>query len=352
MQTPDLVAWRLRHGSACAVCPLKGQRFVGADGPADAAHIVIGDVPSADEAQYGVARGVPHGRAFSDRASYWWKLEFLVTNGLAERVRRETSKWPYVRLTGVQVMNVAMCADPDAPGNDPANTPNARAARRCCANSLRAWLRRRLKENPNISLHPQGAEALADLRREKSGIDAYRGRFLGPVRDTVGEWESGAWQAHVDALLADEPEETIIKAVLRGRKPTETWWPAFEAWMKGHITWAKKQERKREAFTKVGGGLTKWGRLYDRQAAKAEKAKAKRKGAADAESASVGGGDGGGSGGDDRRRTRGGAQRSAPKRVAEAPGAGDRGLFDGIGFGGASNDEKRSDGKSVGRDAA
>lgn len=223
---PDLVAWRQRHGSKCEWCPLNGRRKVGADGPADAPHVGFGDWPSTAESEFGSTRGFEFGRAFSGGAGYFWKLEYLVPNGLAALVQRPGKEWPGVELTKIQVLNVAMCQP------DKEKSVEAKHALRCCANGLRAWLRRRLRENPDIMLHPIGGPALEALLRDKAAIDAYRGRLL-----TALEWET---------LLADEPELEIAKAVFRGKKPTDPTFLSVEPVLMQILRWQRSGLTKQE----------------------------------------------------------------------------------------------------------
>lgn len=264
---PDLVDWRLRHGSLCQVCPLNGERKVGADGPPEAPHVTVLDMPSQDDAELGVAKGFKYGRAASSGAAYYWKLENLVVAGLAEIHRRAGRLWPGIELTKVQIVNVAMCHNPRDPRG---KKPESKAARRCCANSLRAWLRRCRRVNKNISIHPCGTSPLQTLMRSKVAIDSYRGRFVGEIH---GE-RLGPTEAEWDRYLADEPEDDIIRAVLRGKHPKEAWWPTFEVWLKGFIKFHKKTERaslraskkaQESAFLCENPWLTAWNKLYIKQ---------------------------------------------------------------------------------------
>jgi hypothetical protein len=237
MNHPDLVDWRLRHGSMCDVCPLKGQRKVGADGPVLAQHIVILDMPSSDDEELGVAAGFKYGRPARSPSAYYWKLENLVPAGLATVTNVPGRNWPTVALKDTQILNVTMCHNPRDPRG---KKPESAKARRCCANSLRAWLRRARGVNTDISIHPCGGPVLSTLVQSKMAIDSYRGRFMGNVHGVT----LGPTELEWDRYLADEPENDILKMVLRGQKPTEVWWPQFEKTLKKILTWQRAGMRK------------------------------------------------------------------------------------------------------------
>ena len=270
---PDLVAWRLRHGSLCAVCPLNGRRNVGADGPIDAEHIVILDMPTKDDAELGVSKGFKYGRPARSGSAYYWKLENLVPAGLATLRQRPGKVWPDVSLTNAQILNVTMCNNPADPKG---KKPESKAARRCCANSLRAFLRARRNKNPNISIHPCGGPALSLVMQAKVAIDSYRGRFVGnvhgePLGPTNAEWAR---------MLTDEPEGDIIKYVLRGKHPTEEWWPTWETWWKSFRKLYRASERwcvKQNALASVPEDVMDWTKVYKRQLAALKRA-AKKEG--------------------------------------------------------------------------
>lgn len=256
----------------CAVCPLNGQRKVGADGPVNAQHIVVLDMPTKDDAELGVAAGYKYGRPARSGAAYYWKLENLVPAGLARIHHRPGKVWPDVELTA-QVLNVTMCNNPADPKGKKAES---KAARRCCANSLRAWLRRQRAANPNISIHPCGGPALSVVMQAKVGIDSYRGRFVGNVHGAT----LGPSDAEWFRMLASEPEGDILKAVLRGKHPTETWWPAFELWWKGFRKLYRKTERalvKQAALDAIPEEVMDWTKVYKRQLAALKRA-AKKEG--------------------------------------------------------------------------
>lgn len=279
MSHPDLVDWRLRHGSLCQVCPLNGQRKVGADGPADAEHVVVLSMPEKDDAELGVAAGYAYGRPARSGAAYYWKLENLVPGGMAEIRKRPGKVWPDVVLTNAQILNVAMCHNP---GDPKGKKPESKQARRCCANSLRAWLRRCRRLNADISIHPCGGPALVSVMQTKAAIDAYRGRFVGNVHGDVLGPTDHEWAR----MLTNEPELDIIKAVCRGKKPKEEWWPAFEAWLKSFIKLWRKTERhlatqaKKTAEADVLGAnawVVDWTKVYKKQLAALKRA-AKKEG--------------------------------------------------------------------------
>lgn len=87
-------------------------------------------------------------------------------------------------------------------------------------------------------------------------------------------------------MLTDEPEGDIIKYVLRGKHPTEEWWPTFEMWWKGLLKWQRKLDRillasaKRELDSTLlleNPWLSEWTKLYKRQLAAMKRA-AKKEG--------------------------------------------------------------------------
>ncbi len=213
MHYSDYVEQRLKHGSLCHVCPLNGQRKVGHDGPADAEHIVIAEAPGADEEGYKLTQGLRYGRPLVGKTGYFFKLRHLAPLGLVSLLPGRTPEYPRIGALKVHLMNVIMCRPP----NNKIDSKEGKAAVKCCANSARWFLNERLRANPNISLHPLGGTALSLLRGEKTAIEPYRGRPTGPYETLQFELE---------------PEADIYKAVLRGRKPKEEWWPAIQTIMK------------------------------------------------------------------------------------------------------------------------
>jgi uracil-DNA glycosylase family 4 len=230
MHYPDYVKERLAHGSLCHVCPLNGQRKVGHDGPEDAEHIIIAEAPGADEESYKLTQGLRYGRPLVGKTGYFFKLRHLAPLGLVSLLPGRTPEYPRIGALKVHLMNVIMCRPP----NNKIDSKEGKAAVKCCANSARWFINERLKANPNISLHPLGGTALGLLRGEKTSIEPYRGRPTGP---------------HDNFRLDLEPENDIYKAVLRGKKPKEEWFPWFEKAMKKILTWQRaglrKAERKR-----------------------------------------------------------------------------------------------------------
>ena len=219
-QYPTYVEERLAHGSLCHVCPLNGQRKVGHDGPADARHIGIAEAPGADEEAYGATRGYKYGLPLVGATGYFFKLNHLVPRGLADVLqgkRRDGTTYDYVGNLRVHLMNVIMCRPPD----NKIDSREGKRAVKCCANSARWFLNERLRENPNRMLNPMGGTALSLLRGEKTPIDPYRGRVLGP---------------YTGLAFPYEPEADIYKYVLRGMKPKEEWWPLLERVLKMILT--------------------------------------------------------------------------------------------------------------------
>jgi len=206
-QYPNYVEERLAHGSLCHVCPLNGHRKVGHDGPASAEHIVIAEAPGADEEAWHVTRGERYGRPLVGKTGYFFKLNHLAPRGLVELLPGREPKYPKIGRLRVHLMNVIMCRPPD----NKIDSAAGKRAVRCCANSARWFLNERLRENPDRILNAMGGTALSLLRGEKTPIDPYRGRLLGP---------------HAALRFEYEPEIDIYKYVLRGMKPPEDspWW--------------------------------------------------------------------------------------------------------------------------------
>lgn len=229
MNNPDLVTWRKRHGSMCHVCPLNGQRHAGCNGNIDAPVIGIGDFPSEKDTLDGSTRGAANGRVFADHVGYFMQLEHLALAGLVRLQEVPGRKWPRIVPEGISLNTLIMCT---IPGRKKAavkiNSPVGRAAQLCCGNSWRALMRRQLKENPERTLTPMGPAALSMLLGKKVGIESHRGRVIGPFTPE-----------DIAKMLAPIPESVIYAKVLRGKKPTEKWWPAIE-WFLNEII---KQQR-------------------------------------------------------------------------------------------------------------
>lgn len=222
-QFPNIAAWRLENGSYCQICPLRGQRVVGSDGPTNAKLIAIAEAPGKVEVEWGLSYGEQYGRTLTG--------QLLPASLATELPPRPNSSWPRYALTGVFATSVIMCR----PAHDKVESTQAQKAARCCANSLRAWLRLQLAHDPDRTIVGLGAMAMTFLRGTKSPIEPYRGRV---VRHDGGESE-------LMRALAPEPEADIIKDVLRGQHPTETWWSGIEWFLRktllSHRAALKKQ---------------------------------------------------------------------------------------------------------------
>jgi hypothetical protein len=232
-RTPDFVGERLAHGALCHVCPLNGQRKVGHDGPPpeDAQFFAIAEAPDEGESEYGIARGAKYGRTLAGKKGYFWKVEQLATVGLARIEKRKDSRWPDVKGMDVHTMPVIMCR----PTRDRIDSKEGKQAVRCCANSAR--------------------------------------------------WFINTYIYDGEERLPYEPEADIHKYVLRGRKPTEAWWPDFELWLKGFIKAQRKHDRamvKQQAkadearFLAENPWLVDWTKLYKKQLAAAKRAAKKQ----------------------------------------------------------------------------
>lgn len=214
---PDFVAQRL-HGpegsrSLCHICPLNGKRKVGADGDPDSEYIGVGEGPGKREAEYGLGRGFPYGRAFQGKIGYLLKTVQLTHPevALVETAARPGSKWPQVINMKVFLMNIIMCRPP----KNKVDKGPGRLAVLCCVNSALAQLRELLAKNPNRLVASMGATALGAVTGNlKATIEAHRGR------------------PHFNALasgvlnLDPIPEAEIYAKVLRGVKPPKesAWW--------------------------------------------------------------------------------------------------------------------------------
>lgn len=225
---PNLVEKRMKAPpgwrSMCEICPLNGQRKVGSDGPVEADFVVINDFPEREDVDINSTKGRRYGRPWSGKVGYFTKLRHLAPAGLATLTPGHNPRYPRVTALGVHVMNVAMCRPP----HGDADTPVGRRAALCCGNSAKYVLKEMLRDNPHRTILPTGNIALALVRGRKAALAAYRGRPLGPV---------------LELPLEPIPEEEIIKYVLKGRKPAEAWWPAFEKWLRSFMKLYRKAER-------------------------------------------------------------------------------------------------------------
>lgn len=145
------------------------------------------------------------------------------------------------------------------PGNK-IDSPEGKKAVRCCANGARWQLNEAIRRNPNIMLVPNGGTALSLLRGVKTPIEPYRGRFL----------------VKGDEAFPYEDEAEIVKYVLRGQKPKEDWWPAFETWLKSVMKLYKKAGRslerrslksQQDSWLAENPWLTEWSKLWKKQKA-------------------------------------------------------------------------------------
>lgn len=218
MTNEAYVDWRLAHGSMCSVCPLNGQRKVGKDGPSDAAILGIAEAPGEDEERWGKARGAKYGTPLVGKSGYRFRIENLAPAGLVDVTPDASRSYPRLGPTRAWLTNVTMCRAPKSK----VDTPDGRKAVRCCANSLRAYLREQLAADPNRMVVAIGGVAASFMRGRPTKIDAHRGRprhFAEPLSD-------------IARALEPEPEEDIMKFALKGRKPKEVWWPRFDKTMK------------------------------------------------------------------------------------------------------------------------
>lgn len=215
----EYVRARLAHGSLCQVCPLNGQRKVGCDGDARAKVYGIAEAPGEDEERWGKARGARYGTPLVGKTGYRLRIENMAPADLVTVIPDPQRSYPRLSPPRAFLTNVVMCRPP----KNKIDSPVGRLAVRCCANSLRWFLRERLAEDPDRTIIAIGGTALSVLRGRKSKIDAHRGR----VRHYARPLEALA------KALTPEPEFDIMKAALRGRKPKEEWWPRFEKTLKG-----------------------------------------------------------------------------------------------------------------------
>lgn len=225
---PNLVDERLNappgQRSMCWVCPLNGKRKVGHDGPLDAEYIAIFEAPGKDEEDWHVSKGEKYGRPLVGKTGYFVKLRNLAPAGLVELLPGRNPQYPRVGRLKVHLANTIMCCPP----KNKIDSPEGKKAARCCANGLKYIVNRLLRENPNRTLIPAGGTSLSVLRGKKTSIEAYRGRPTGP---------------YTALQFPYEPEEKIIKDVLRGQKPREVWWPYVEKWLKTFVKFYRSVDR-------------------------------------------------------------------------------------------------------------
>lgn len=253
---PRFVEERLKY-TMCHICPLNGQRKVGHDGPADADIYGIYEAPGADEEEDRITKGHKYGRPLQGKTGYFTRVRHLAPVGLQELHPPAPGRTaPRLGKMHIHLLNVAMCRPP----KNKIDSPEGKKAVRCCANSARWFLNERLRENPHRTLAPAGGTALSMLRGVKTPIEPYRGRFM----------------VKGDESFPYEDENEIMKYVLRGVKPKEEWWEAFEAWIKAFVKFyratSRYVERQAEkdaeaAVLSSNGWLTDWTKLWKKQKA-------------------------------------------------------------------------------------
>ena len=188
----DLVAWRMAHGSRCALCPLNSQRKVGCEGPLDAPLILLGEAPGAEEEKVG--------RPFVGRSG---QLLFRALHlaGLEDKPDERWWVWQRKRcIKSVLLVNTIMCRPP---GNKIAS-PEGKRAVACCKDSAVALLKE-LSMMERVVV-PLGGTALDALTGEDK-ISLYRGRVL---------------DVDVGAIQGTD-EMVLLKAALKGKKPPAEW---------------------------------------------------------------------------------------------------------------------------------
>lgn len=255
---------RLAHGSLCWACPLNGQRKVGKDGPIDAEVYGIAEAPGEDEEGWGRRRGAKYGTPLVGRSGYRLRKDNLLPAGLVDVRPNERKPWPDLVNLRAFLTNVVICRPPK---ND-IDTPAGRHAVLCCANSLRWFMRERLRENPNITVVAIGGTAASFFRRRKTKIDAHRGRVT----------HAADVEAWAERVLRPVPEADILKVVLRGKKPKEEWWPAIEWFLKVTLRHSRTSLRKctkLSVSTVNSWWLDPWTKEWKRQKAALKRSTAK-----------------------------------------------------------------------------
>lgn len=235
MTNSEYVEARLAHGSLCHLCPLRGQRKVGKDGPIDAEIIGIAEAPGEDEERWGARRGHKYGTPLVGASGFRLRLENLAQTDppLIDVIRYEDGRRPTLVNLRALLLNVILCRPP---GNDIDSAVGQKAVQ-CCVNSLRWFLRERLAANPHVTVVPIGGTSLSAMRRRETKIDAHRGRVT-HVSNVV-EWAV--------RTLAPEPETEIAKRVLKGQKPKEVWWPAIEWFLRRSLVLNRASLRRTRA---------------------------------------------------------------------------------------------------------
>lgn len=261
MNYPDFVEERKAHGALCHICPFKGQRRVGHDGPADAEYIYIIDTPTRGDSENLLGK-TRYGRILNDKVGYFVKKNYLAPLGLVGLIPNDRKpEYPRIGNLKAHIMSVTMCHPPDIRN---LNNAVVRKAVKCCANSARWFLNERIAANPNIMLNSAGAIALSLVRGMDTPIEPYRGRFLVKAKEP----------------FPYEDENVIATVVLRGVKPKEVWWDQFALWLKSFIKLYKKTERdllKRSgkasetAFLSANPWLVDWNKLWKKQKASCRK---------------------------------------------------------------------------------
>lgn len=221
----DLVRWRMENGSLCHLCPLRGCRRVGCDGPLDAPIVIMAEAPGKDEEADG--RGQREfGRPLVGRSGYMAKVKFLAPAGLATLEERSFSAWPKVKSLKAFLCNVVMCRPP---GNK-INSVEGRLAVACCRNSAINLLKELWRRDPNRVLITFGETSL-HLIEPKAKISKVRGRVL----DGYGPDDLQLWD-----------EDAIAKRAAKGlarRLPSS--WKEHEKVIKWFLAFTKSEWRKR-----------------------------------------------------------------------------------------------------------
>jgi len=255
MSYKDYVEERKAHGALCHICPFKGQRKVGHDGPSDAEHIYILDTPTRGDSENLLGK-TRYGRILNDKVGYFVKKNYLAPLGLVELIPNDRKpEYPRIGKLKVHIMSVTMCHPPDIRKLD--NAIVAKAVR-CCANSARWFLNERIAANPNIMLNPAGAIALSLVRDKLTPIEPYRGRLL----------------VKPNAPFPYEDENIIASVVLRGVKPKEAWWEQFALWFNSFLKVYRKTEKQllrlsgkaiETSFLLNNPWLVEWTKLWKKQ---------------------------------------------------------------------------------------
>lgn len=235
-QHPDFVEQRLATGSLCHVCPLRGRRKVGHDGPPDADVVVLAEAPGEKEEQHMVGK-VQYGRPLVGPSGYMTKVRYLAPAGLVTLLPNPREpEYPIVAELKAHLMNVIMCRPP----KNKIESKEGKKAVWCCANSARAHLRAMIERNPKLGIIAVGGTAMDLVKGAQHKGQKKLAKGAKRKKDSIEKLRGRPFQMDMRAL-EPIPEALIYKKALAGVKPP----PEFVEFLKFPIglRWVLKMNR-------------------------------------------------------------------------------------------------------------